>query len=168
MRKTVSDDLKVIVLGMGNLLLKDEGIGIHVAHALQRQPSPKNIQLEVIDGATMPDIPFCLEEVDKLIIVDSMLADDEPGAIYRFRPEDINLEDKTMTSLHQISLLENLQLMRLFGHKLTDIIIIGVQPKDTDWGTELSAELSEKMPRIIEVVKNEVCRNGLDKLEKGV
>ena len=43
---------KIIVLGMGNLLLKDEGIGVHIAHALQRTPSPGNVELEVIDGGT--------------------------------------------------------------------------------------------------------------------
>jgi hydrogenase maturation protease len=159
---------KVVVVGMGNLLLKDEGIGIHVAQALLKEPHPSRIQLEVIDGATMPDIPLSFEEIDKLIIVDAVLAGDTPGAVFRFHPEDINLEDKIMTSLHQISLMENLKLMKLFGHRLTDIVIIGVQPKDIDYGTELSAELAERIPDIIEIVMNEVRRNGSEELEKGV
>ena len=164
----MNDDRKVVVVGMGNLLLKDEGIGIHVAQALLEERPPSSVELEVIDGATMPDVLLSLAEVDKLIIVDAVLAGDIPGAIYRFHPEDIDLEVKIMTSLHQISLLDNLHLMSLFGQRLTDVVIIGIQPKDIDYGTELSAELAEKMPCIIEVIMNEVCHHGLEELEKGV
>jgi len=154
----VRNNPKVVVLGMGNLLLKDEGIGIHVAHALQEAPPPDNIELEVVDGATSPDATLAFEEADKLIVVDAVQAGDEPGAIYRFCPHDINLNDNSLTSGHQISLLENLRLMEIFGQKYQDVIIIGVQPKETDWGIDLSAELQQRMSRIIEVVLQEASQ----------
>jgi len=151
----VKNNPKIVVLGMGNLLLKDEGIGVHVAHALQEAPSPDNIELEIVDGATSPDATLAFQDADKLIVVDAVQAGDEPGAIYRFCPHDINLDDNSMTSVHQISLLDNLRLMEIFGQKYQDIVIIGVQPKETDWGIELSTELQQRMPRIIEVVLQE-------------
>jgi hydrogenase maturation protease len=146
---------RVAVLGMGNLLLKDEGIGVHVAHALEGVSSPGNIELEVIDGGTLPDAPLSFEEVDKLIIVDAVQAGGEPGAIYRFHSEDIELDNRVLTSLHQISLLENLWLMERFGQKPKDVVIIGVEPEDMSWGLELSAKLQQRLPRIIGVVLGE-------------
>lgn len=158
---------KIVVLGMGNLLLKDEGIGVHVVNALQKAPSPDNIELEIVDGATSPDATLAFQDADKLIVVDAVQAGDEPGAIYRFYPHDIDLDDKSMTSVHQISLLDNLRLMEIFGQKYQDVVIIGVQPKETDWGIELSTELQQRMPRIIEVVLQEAGQCRPDDPEKG-
>ena len=157
---------KVIILGMGNLLLKDEGIGVHIAQALQEAPSPANVEMEVIDGGTLPDV-FPLDGVDKLVVVDAVKGGSEPGAIYRFRPKDIRLENGIPTSLHQINLLENLWLMERFSHKPDDVVIIGIEPENMDWGLELSATLQKQIPRITQVVMEEVRTESPDKPEKG-
>ncbi len=162
-----NNPVKVTVLGMGNLLLKDEGIGVHVAHALQGVAAPGGVELEVIDGGTLPDAPFSDEEVDKLIIIDAVRAGGEPGAIYRFRPQDITLDCKMLTSLHQISLLENLWLMEQSGQKPGDVVIIGVEPEDISWGLELSSKLKERLPQIIKVALAEINHDYPDKPEKG-
>lgn len=160
---------KIVVLGMGNLLLKDEGIGVHVAHAVQEMTSPDNVELEVIDGGTLPDAPLSFEEVDKLIVVDAVRAGGEPGAIYRFHPEDIKLNDRMLTSLHQISLLESLRLMEGFGQKPKpkDVVIIGIEPEDMNLGLELSPKLQQRIPQIIEVVLEEVSSEHPTNPEKG-
>ena len=158
---------KIAVLGMGNMLLRDEGIGVHVAHALQGTPSPDKVELEVIDGGTLPDAPLSFAEVDKLIVVDAVQAGGEPGTIYQFRPEDIGLDGRTLTSLHQISLLDNLWLMERFGQKPKDVVIIGIEPEDMDWGLELSSKLQQRVPQIIEVVLAEIGLGYLDKPAKG-
>jgi len=147
---------KIVVLGMGNLLLKDEGIGVHVAHAMQGISSPNNVELEVIDGGTLPDAPIPFGDVDKLIVVDAVKARGEPGAIYRFHLEDVELEDGMLTSLHQVSLLENLRLMEGFGRKPKEVVIIGIEPEDIDCGLELSPNLQQRIPQIIKVVSEEI------------
>jgi len=159
--------IKVVVLGMGNLLLKDEGIGVHVAHAMQEMPSPDNMSLEVVDGGTLPDAPLSFEDVDKLIVVDAVQAGGEPGAIYRFHSEDIKTEDRVLTSLHQMSLLQNLWLMERFSQKPKDVVIIGIEPEDMNWGLELSAKLKQRIPQIIKVVLEEIGSEHPDKPEKG-
>ncbi len=158
---------KVVVLGIGNLLLKDEGIGVHIAQALQEAPLPNNVELEVLDGGTLPDASLSFGEVDKLIVVDAVQAGGEPGAIYRFRPEDIKTDDRVLTSLHQVSLLENLWMMERFGQKSEDVVIIGIEPKDMNWGLELSPKLQQRIPQIIKVVLEEVGLKHPDKPEKG-
>jgi hydrogenase maturation protease len=158
---------KIVVLGMGNLLLKDEGIGVHVAHALQRVPWPSNAGLEVVDGGTLPDAPLSFEEADKLIVIDAVEAGGKPGAIYRFCAEDVSLDDRILTSLHQISLLENLWLMERLRQKPKDVVIIGIEPEDTNYGLELSAKLQQRMPQIIKAVLEEIGLDRPDEPEKG-
>ena len=158
---------KTVVLGMGNLLLKDEGIGIHVAHALQESPLPDGSDLRIVDGATSPDVFFLLGEVDKLVIVDAARGGSEPGAIYRFLPEDITLECGAFTSVHQVSLIENLKLMQKLGQAPEEVVVIGIEPEEIDWGLELSPNLQQRMPRIIEVILEEIGLTHVSKPEKG-
>lgn len=164
---TTNHTPKTVVLGMGNLLLKDEGIGVHVAHALQETPLPGNLELEIIDGGTLPDMVAFLGEVDKLVVVDAVQGGGEPGAIYRFRPEDVRLDNEMFTSLHQINLLEELWLAERFGQKPKEVVIIGIEPEDINLGLELSAKLQQRIPRILKVVLEEIGLKHPDKPEKG-
>lgn len=154
--------IKAVVLGMGNLLLKDEGIGVHVAHALEGTASSGAGELEVIDGGTLPDVFLLLDGVDKLIVVDAVQAGGEPGAIYRFSPNDIEVNDQVLTSLHQVSLLQSLKLAEGLGRGPRNTVIIGVEPQETDSGVELSAKLKERIPQIIKVVLKEISSKPID------
>jgi hydrogenase maturation protease len=144
------------VLGIGNILLRDEGIGCHVAHALEGIPLP---DVKIMDGGTCPDVLQFLEDADKLIVVDAVKGEGVPGQIYRFYLEDINLERKPFLSLHDLGLVDSLMLMQLWHPDFIGIdeaVIIGVEPKEVDWGLELSPELQEKMPRIIDAILAEL------------
>jgi len=140
------------VVGIGNILLRDEGIGCHVAHALERVPLP---DVEVIDGGTCPDLLQVVEDADKLVIVDAVRGGGMPGQIYRFRPEDIAMDQKRVVSVHDMSLINGLKLMQLW-HNIGDTVIIGVEPRELSWGLELSPELQEKMPQIIDAILGEL------------
>ena len=140
------------VLGIGNVLLRDEGIGCHVAHALEEIPLP---DVKIIDGGTCPDLLQFLEDIDKLIIVDAVKGRGSPGQIYRFHLEDITLEQKPFLSLHDVGLVDNLMLMK-FWHNVDETVVIGVEPKQVDWGLELSPELQGKMPQIIDTILSEL------------
>jgi hydrogenase maturation protease len=144
------------VVGIGNVLLRDEGIGCHVAHALEEMPLPG---VEVIDGGTCPDVLQFLEDVDKLVIVDAVRGGGTPGQIYRFHPHDITLEQQPLLSLHDMSLMDNLKLMQLWRPDsigIDEAVIIGVEPGDIGWGLELSSKLQEKMPQIIDAILSEL------------
>ena len=145
--------MKCVILGVGNLLLKDEGIGVHVAQALQKTPLPDGV--EVLDGGTSPDLPYLVEGTNKLVVVDAVQAGGEPGAIYRLTPEDVAARSETLISAHQMSLLENLRAMSLESGP-REVVIIGVEPKEIGWGLELSPELKEKLPQIVQAVLTEV------------
>jgi len=140
------------VLGIGNVLLRDEGVGCHVIHALEGIPLP---DVKIIDGGTCPDLLQFLEDTDKLIIVDAVKGGGPPGQIYRFHLEDITLEQKPFLSPHDVGLVDNLMLMK-FWHSVDETVVIGVEPKQVDWGLELSPELQGKMPQIIDTILSEL------------
>lgn len=150
------ENKKVAVVGVGNVLLKDEGIGVHVARALREKFGTDRADIEIIDGGTSPDVFLLLEGVRKLILVDAVKGGGNPGSIYRFHPDDIIPEGKYVISAHQVGLLEGLRMLEYSGFKPESIVIIGVEPKEIDWGLELTTELSEKLPEILKVVMAEL------------
>lgn len=147
---------RVAVVGIGNVLLKDEGIGVHVARALCETVETDRTDIDIIDGGTSPDALLLVEEVRKLILVDAVKGGGAPGSIYRFHPDDIVSEEKYIISAHQIGLLDSLRMLECSGSKPDSIVIIGVEPKEIDWGLDLSTELNEKLPQIVKVVMDEL------------
>jgi len=137
-----------LVVGVGNVLLGDEGVGWHVAHALEELSLP---DVKVIDGGTCPDALQLVEGADKLVIVDAVKGGGMPGQVYRFHLEDITPERKPFACPHDISLVGSLMFMRL-SHNIDETVIIGVEPGEISWGLELSPELQEKMPKIIDTI----------------
>jgi hydrogenase maturation protease len=141
-----------LVVGIGNALLRDEGVGCHVAHALEMIPLQ---DVQIVDAGTSLEVLQLSRDVDKLVIVDAARGGGMPGQIYRFHIEDVTLEQKPLLSVHDMSIMDSLKLMRVW-HNIEEAVIIGVEPKDIDWGLELSPELQEKIPRIIDVVLAEL------------
>jgi hydrogenase maturation protease len=144
---------KILIVGIGNLLCRDEGIGIHVIQEMENMKLPDHIDLLDMGTSTMDLISY-LEGVKKLIAIDAMKAGGAPGTIYKCRPEDLLPEEKGPISLHEIGLLESLNMAQKMGMKI-DTVIIGVEPKILDWGMELTEEVKIKIPTIIEAVLKE-------------
>jgi hydrogenase maturation protease len=145
---------RIVIVGVGNLLMKDEGIGIHAIKELEQMSLPADVKL--IDGGTSPDLIAYTHAGDKMIIIDAAKAGGEPGAIYRFRPEDLATEKPALASAHQMGVVENLAMAELSGNKPAEVVIIGVEPGEIDWGMELSPGLQKSLPKLIEVVMKEI------------
>jgi hydrogenase maturation protease len=143
---------KTLIVGIGNLLCRDEGIGVHVIQEMESLELPDHIELLDIGTSTMDLISY-LEGVKKLIVIDAMKAGGPPGTIYKCRPEDLLPEERPI-SLHEIGLLETLTMAKKMGMEI-DTVIIGVEPKVMDWGMELSDEVKNKIPAIIEAILKE-------------
>jgi hydrogenase maturation protease len=145
---------RIVVIGVGNLLMKDEGIGIHVVKALQELGLPRNIDL--IDGGTSPDLIAYTGDCDKLVIIDAARAGGLPGSIYRFRPEDLSDHAAALASAHELGVPQNLGLMSLLGRQPSETVIIGIEPEEIGPGLELSALLRQKMKDIVKTVAKEI------------
>ena len=150
---------KITILGVGNELLSDEGVGVHVIKELREMDIPPGI--EVIEGGTDGfGLLNIICETDHLVVIDSLKGGGNPGSIYRFNVKDApNCPDYFKTSVHQIGILEVLNLSGLIG-KTPETIVFGVEPKRITTGMELSPEIQEKIPRIIELVLEEIKDKG--------
>ncbi len=145
----------ILILGVGNILQKDDGIGVRVIERLMATDvSPR---AELLDGGTAGmDL---LSEVigrEKVVVVDAVRGGGAPGAVYRFAPESVEEEPYPITSLHQIGLLEVLLMARHLGRAPKQTVIFGIEPKQVDWGLGLSPEVAAVLPRVADMVLAEV------------
>jgi len=147
----------IVILGVGNLLLSDEGVGVHVAHKLMEMDLPAGV--EVIEGGTDGfRLMNVVTEAERLIVVDAVKGGSPPGSIYRFDIKDApSSPDAYKTSVHQIGILEIVHLSELIG-QTPETTVIGVEPKSLEMGMALSPQVQEKIPKIIELILEEVKR----------
>jgi hydrogenase maturation protease len=146
---------RTVILGIGNILLSDEGIGVHVANELMQRELPPEVS--VVEGGTDGfRLLNVITEADRLIVIDAVRGGDKPGTIYRFDIDDVrNSPSGFKTSVHQIGILEVIDLSGLIG-KTPHTTVIGVEPKSLEMGLELSPEIMAKVPRVIELVLEEL------------
>ncbi len=146
---------KIVVLGVGNLLLSDEGVGIHVVNKLRKMALPSEVEVIEggVDGLGLMNVVMSTE---RLIVVDAVKGGGFPGSIYRFGPEDLTTHpDVYKMSVHEIGILEVIRLSGLVS-QTPKTTIIGVEPKSLKTGMELSPEIQAKVPRIIELILDEL------------
>jgi hydrogenase maturation protease len=150
----------ILILGVGNLLLTDDGFGVHVINELRGIPFPPNVTL-IEAGIVSHQLIPSLHEADLLIFIDSVEAGDTPGSIFRFRPEDMTYMSQLKTSLHEMSLMDVLMMTELTG-KRPESIIIAVQPRDVkSCSLELNPEIRAVIPRVIDLVLEELKSHGV-------
>nr|WP_321466347.1 HyaD/HybD family hydrogenase maturation endopeptidase [uncultured Desulfobulbus sp.] len=141
------------IMGLGNLLLGDEGFGIHCIQYLEENYHlPENV--EVVDGGTGGILlaPF-IEQFDELYVIDVVDVDDSPGSVHYFT--DIDLRSggiQTRMSPHQIGMLEILDICRIRGKVPQRVHFIAVVPECLDTGMELSPLLAERKKDVLEVL----------------
>ena len=147
--------LKIVILGVGNLLLSDEGVGVHVANELVKLELPPGVT--VVEGGTDGfRLINVITEADRLIVVDAVKGGGAPGSIYRFDINEVqNCPSGFKTSVHQIGILEVINLSGLIG-KTPQTTVIGIEPESLEMGMELSPEIKSKIPRIIELIWDEL------------
>lgn len=147
---------KVIVLGIGNILLKDEGFGIHVVNELKRQYNfPSNV--EVIDGGTAGiNLLSIIETASHLILIDVVQSKKPPGTIFRFKPDKMPKDVVYKRSLHQIGFNEIFGIANIL-EKFPDTTIIGIQPMDIkSYEMDLTPELKKRVKDVVEIILMEI------------
>jgi hydrogenase maturation protease len=146
---------RILILGVGNLLLSDEGVGVHIAQRMMKMDWPPEVQ--VVEGGTDGfGLVNVITEADRMILIDAVKGGGQPGSIYRFDIDDCPpYPDLFKTSVHQISILEVINLSSLIG-SIPHTTIIGIEPVCLEMGMELSPPIAKKVPKVIQMVKEEV------------
>lgn len=155
----------VLVLGLGNPLRGDDGVGPRVIEELQDRGLPEAV--ETLDGGTGGlDLLHVMEGWDRIVIIDAaefggakQFAPGQPvpGQFVRFTPDQVHLvQAAEQFSLHHAGLAEVLALARALDHPLPPIVVFGVQPGDTGWGQGLSPEVEARLPALIDAILEEM------------
>ncbi len=154
------DKKQITVLGVGNILFTDEGVGIRTIEALEAEYEfAPNVSL--IDGGVLGlNLLATISDADYLIVVDAIKKGGEPGSLYRLEGEEIPQRILAKNSLHQVDLLEALTLCQALD-KVPETVIVGVEPEDIKTvGLELTSPVKRKVPLLVEMVLTELDRLG--------
>ncbi|NLO20651.1 MAG: hydrogenase maturation protease [Syntrophomonadaceae bacterium] len=149
---------KLAVVGIGNLLMQDEGVGVHVInHLAQLKCLPEEVDL-IDAGVNSYDMLDIFADYPVLILIDAMQAGGEPGTIYRVPLEELGLQpDLNITSLHELHFIEAVSMAKLMGYQ-PEILVFGLEPETIKVGMELSPTIQAKLPQVMELVTRDVER----------
>ena len=151
---------RVVVLGLGNLLRGDEGLGIRALERLQsRYDVPASVQL--VDGGTLGlDLLCYLEDAERLLVLDAVLTDGPPGSLLRIADDEVPAFFGMRTSLHEVGLVDLLAVARLRGTAPQELVVLGMQPATIDLSLELSAPVAAHLDQLVEATVSELRRWG--------
>ncbi|AEE13986.1 hydrogenase maturation protease [Thermodesulfobium narugense DSM 14796] len=147
--------MKILVIGIGNELQGDDGLGIHVIKELEKVSLPSEVSL-LAGGTSGPDLIFYFEGVDYVIFVDAVRGGNKPGTIYKYNPEEMKYQKSIALSPHQIGIPETLSLAEFVGKKPKKSIFFGMEPMNLDYSMELSESVKKKLPRLVELIVEEI------------
>jgi hydrogenase maturation protease len=149
---------KTLVLGLGNILLSDEGVGVRVVERLQaRYEFPDDV--EIVDGGTLglDLLPF-VERADRLLVVDAVEMGADPGTIIRLEGEQIPAIFGPKLSPHQMGFADLLTAARLTDCQPEEIVLWGLQPSSMQVGLDLSPAVSAQVELLVENILTELRR----------
>jgi hydrogenase maturation protease len=150
-----------VVLGLGNLLNKDEGLGVHAIKALDAQRTPF-CNVELLDGGVLGlNLLMIVEECDHLLILDAVNKSKPAGTVIELEKDQIPLFSGVKLSQHQITFQEVLGLAAVRGKLPEYIHLIGIQPEDISIGIDLSPTVTKAIPDLIERARNKINAWGL-------
>lgn len=147
-----------MVLGIGNLLLGDEGAGVHAVNALrERHVFPEGVRF--IDGGTMglDLLPF-IEGRDRLLIIDAVDFDAEPGTVKVIEGNDLRAFLDAKLSVHQIGLPDLLFAAALTGVTPPEFCLVGIQPDRLEIGVQMSEKVRANFETLIEAALERLGR----------
>ncbi|MCB2212532.1 HyaD/HybD family hydrogenase maturation endopeptidase [bacterium] len=162
----------VLVLGVGNLIQCDDGVGVHAIQRLMQESCEDNPDLQASRGTRQTAFPAEVELFDggtagydllpvlanrkAVIVIDAVDANRKPGTLFRFTPDDIPPDFTGYDSIHQLGLMETLHMTTLQGNAPERAVIFGIQPGLIDWGDALSEPVAKVVPRVLELVRAEI------------
>ena len=148
---------RILIAGLGNYLLRDDGVGVHAARALQRTSPPGVVVAEV--GTAVLDALHLLDWAEKILAIDAMQAGGTPGTLYAFGVDAV-AGPGMQASLHELNLLATLDFLP--RQIKPEILIVGIEPETIDYGLDLSPAVAAALPKLTREVRKIVSgwRNG--------
>ncbi|MEG6585855.1 HyaD/HybD family hydrogenase maturation endopeptidase [Dendrosporobacter sp. 1207_IL3150] len=147
---------KITILGIGNILLKDEGFGVRVIEEMQKTYNFSE-SIQVLDGGTLGmELLKFLTDTDKLIIVDAVSGTQPAGFIYEFSNEEVKAYFTEKVSMHELGIQDVLSALEIISKPIKEVVVIGTQPLIMDVGLELSPVAASAVEPVIERIINKL------------
>jgi len=138
-----------LVIGLGNELLRDEGVGVHACRALQARALPPDSAVLEVGCAVLDALP-ALQQAEALIVIDAVKMGVEPGTVIKSRLGSCECNAQ-IGSMHGFDLR---RVLALAGREdIPDVVVLGVETAEIDWGLELSSPVAAALPHVIEEVE---------------
>lgn len=152
--------MNVLVLGIGNVLLTDESIGVRAVDELRRRYRfPEGVEL--LDGGTAGiELLRYISNRDYLIIIDAIKSGHPPGTVVRVEGADIPALFRIRITPHQLGLSDLLAAAQLTGETPKNLVLFGIEPKSMTMGLELSEEVKNGLDKLVDVVVEELRSYG--------
>jgi hydrogenase maturation protease len=156
----MNDRTPLLVLGLGNVLLTDDGAG-PAAVALLRQRFQAPHGAVVLDGGTLGlALLSYVEDADRLLLVDAVMADASPGTVVRLEGDQVGPALATRLSPHQIGVADLMDGATWHGRRPPTIVLLGVVPESMELGVGLSRPVAAAMTGLVDVMVGEARRLG--------
>jgi hydrogenase maturation protease len=151
---------KILILGVGNILYTDEGVGVRAVERLQETYDFSD-NITLMDGGNLGmRLMEPLMACDYCIVLDAVLGGDAPGTIYRLTGEDLRKSLAFKDSMHQSDLVDTLIYCELIG-KRPETVVIGMEPFDFNtMAVELSPTVAERVPAMLDIALKELAEAG--------
>ena len=155
-------DARVVVLGVGNVLMSDEGVGPHAIEAFaEGYSAPQGVML--VDGGTSAmELLDDMAGAELLLIMDAVASGSAPGTLIRLEGADVPKFFTRKLSPHQVGIADVMATLELTGESPKETIILGVEPGEMSMGMELSPAVACAVPRLLSEVVSELGRRGVE------
>jgi hydrogenase maturation protease len=157
----VQPHISVLVLGVGNLVMSDDGVGVVVAQKLQQSfRFPGTV--EILDGGTLGlDLLPKLENITHLLLIDAVETGKKAGTCIRLYGQELPIALETKISPHQMGLKDLLAVSELMGHTPREMVLIGIQPGSIEMEIGLTPEVEAQLETLITNVLTELNNWGI-------
>ena len=152
--------MNTLVLGLGNTLLGDEGVGVHIIQQMQQDHTGVD-DITYLDGGTLSfTLAGYIEEAGNLIIIDAAQLNSSPGVISVYEGEAMDqfVTGNRNKSVHEVNITDILSLAHLTGHLPERRALIGIQPQLIDWGDTLSEPVAQAIPQVFKITRDLILR----------
>jgi hydrogenase maturation protease len=144
--------MHTLILGIGNLLLSDEGVGVHVARALGQRELPPDVSV-IEAGTAFLDVLPDIEKADRILLIDAMNGGAAPGSLYRV-PFDQCRHPEMLASLHGFDMS---RVLFMAGNRRNpEVTVFGIEPARIEWGTDLSPAVERTLPAAQQAILREL------------
>jgi hydrogenase maturation protease len=138
-----------VVVGVGNTILSDDGVGVHAARLLQHDPRVP-VGVTILDGGTLGlELMPYVSDASRVLFLDAVNSGTAPGTPIRMTGSEL-LGTSSGLSVHQLGVADLLAALALISTVPQDIVVLGVQPANTDWSTSLSSEVEAALTGLVD------------------